>query len=272
MPDAPIADLRHDERERMHHADIAAYGAMYRAGAATIRSGSASIDGALAMWNPGDESAAYNCLIAFETAPDPDRTWEMGEAAARAGRAHVFGVGITPERRDWATAHRLAGLGLTLEYEEFVWARRLRSLDALPPIADGVTLRSDGIDPVLFARVLNRGWELPEHHARGALYAATIGHPGWSHYLALVDSTPVGGATLFVHKGIALCMVAATDPGYRGRGIQTAFIVRRLADASAAGCDLAATETVAANASPRNFQRAGFRFVQRRDMYRKELR
>ncbi len=271
MPDALIAELRADERERMHHADIAAYGAMYRAGAATIGSGCADVNGALAMWNPGDESAAYNCLIAFETAPDPDRTWAMGEAAARAGGARVFGVGVTPERRDWATAHRLAALGLTYEYEEIVWAHRLNGSEALPPVPEAVTLRTEGIDPVLFARVLNRGWELPEHHGRGSLYAATLGRPGWIHYLALVNGAAAGGACLFVHEGVALCMVAATDSAYRGRGIQTAFIARRLADAIAAGCNLAATETVEENASPRNFQRAGFRFVLRRAMYRTEL-
>ena len=142
---------------------------------------------------------------------------------------------------------------------------------AFPPIPDGVTLITDGIDQALFARVLNRGWELAEGHGRGSLYAATIGQAGWIHYLALVDDTIGGGAALCMHEGVALCMVAATDPVHRGRGIQTAFIARRLADARAAGCHLAATETVEENASPRNFQRAGFRFVLRRDMYRTEL-
>ncbi len=256
----------------MHHADVAAYGAMYRAGAATIGSGCANVDGALAMWNPGDESAAYNCLIAFETAPDPNRTWAVGEAAARTGGARVFGVGITPERRSWATSHRLAALNLTYEYEELVWARRLDDEQALPLVPEAVVLRTEGIEPTLFARVLNRGWELPENHGRGFLYAATIGLPGWIHYLALVDGALAGGATQFMHEGVALCMVAATDPAYRGRGVQTAFIARRLADAIAAGCTLAATETVEENASPRNFQRAGFDLVVRRDMYRTELR
>ncbi len=271
MPDPPRADLQPEDRNRMHHADIAAYGAMYRAGGATTGSGCVTVDGALAMWNPGDESAAYNCLIAFEAAPDPDRAWEAGEAAARTGGARVFGVGITHERRNWATLNRLAALGLTHEYEEFVWARRLGGAEALPAVPGAVALQTGDIDPVRFARVLNRGWELPENHGRGFLYAATIGLPGWIHYLALVNGALAGGATLFMHEGVALCMVAATDPAYRGRGVQTAFIAQRLADAAAGGCSLAATETVQENASPRNFQRAGFRFVLRRDMYRTEL-
>ncbi len=272
MAEIPNADLRLPDRDRLHRADIAAYGALFRAGGTTIGSGCADADGALAMWNPGDDSAAYNCLLVFEAAPDPDRAWAKGEAAARAGGALVFGVGITPERREWATPRRLADRGLSLEYEERVWARRLDATGGPAPLPQGVTLRTGSIDPDLFARVLNRGWELPEHHGRGRLYAAALGLPGWSHYLAEVDGAPAGGASLCVHEGVALCMVAATDPAYRGRGVQTALIARRMADAAAARCDLATTETVEENASPRNFHRAGFGLVVRRQMYRTELR
>lgn len=272
MLEPPILELRPAERERIHAADIAAYGAMFRAGAATVGSGCVEIDGALAMWNPQDESAAYNCLFDFETAPNPDSTWSAGEAAARAGGARVFGVGITPERRGWATPDRLRSRELTHEYEELVWARHLdqpMERQMLPP---GLAIHTEGLEPKLFAQVLNLGWDLPGHHGRGWLYAGTLGLPGWTHYLAFIDDSPAGGAVLCVHGGIALCMVAATDPAFRGRGIQTAFIARRLADAVAVGCDLAATETVEENASPRNFKRAGFTLVVRRDMYRKKLR
>ena len=271
MHEPPILELRQAERARIHAADIAAYGTMFRAGAATVGSGCVEIDGALAMWNPQDESAAYNCLLEFEAAPDPDAAWIAGEAAARAGGARVFGVGITPERRGWATPDRLRSRGLIHEYEELVWARHLDEPIERRTLPPGLAIHTEDLDPELFAQVLNRGWDLPEHHGRGWLYAATLGLPGWTHYLALVDGAPAGGACLCVHEDVALFMVAATDSAFRGRGIQTAFIARRLADAIASGCNIAATETVDENASPRNFKRAAFTLVVRRDMYRKEL-
>jgi ribosomal protein S18 acetylase RimI-like enzyme len=66
-------------------------------------------------------------------------------------------------------------------------------------------------------------------------------------------------------------VVAATAPAARGRGVQTALIGRRLVDARAAGAELAVTETVADNASPRNFRRAGFRLLHHRRIYGKTL-
>jgi ribosomal protein S18 acetylase RimI-like enzyme len=69
---------------------------------------------------------------------------------------------------------------------------------------------------------------------------------------------------------VALFMVAATAPEFRGRGLQRALIARRYAAALAAGATIGIAETVDDNASPRNFQRAGFRLVHRRLMYRTE--
>ena len=270
-PDPPVEALPSPrDLARLHAADVAAYGQMYRA-AGALGAGCAVIDGALAMWNPGDESAAYNCLVGFEEAPDPDAAWAAAEAAARAGGARVFGVGINPPRHDWATSERLAALGLVPEYPEAVWFRRLaggRPPVSLPP---GVQLRTEGFGASEFARLLNRGWELPENHGRGRLYAAALGLPGWTHYLATADGIPAAGACLCVHGGVGLCMVATTLPAYRGRGLQGLAIARRLADAAAAGCDLAASETVNDNASPRNMRRAGFRLLHVRQVYRKEL-
>jgi ribosomal protein S18 acetylase RimI-like enzyme len=264
--------------ERLHAADHFAYGSMFDAAGGRVGSGRAFVGGAMAMWNPRDESCAYNCLIAFECAADPDRTWQEGRAAALAGGARVFGVGVTPARADWATPETLTELGLVWEYEELVWARWLDERDGplpSPTQPPGVVLRSDPADLAaareLYGRVLNRGWGEPEEHGRGHLYAAAIGLPGWTHYLAEVDGAPAGAGALCLHDGVALCMVAATDPAFRGRGVQSALIGRRLSEAVAAGCDVAVSETVDDNASPRNFRRAGFRLVTRRQMYRTEL-
>jgi predicted acetyltransferase len=51
---------------------------------------------------------------------------------------------------------------------------------------------------------------------------------------------------------------AATAPAHRRRGIQSALLATRLADATAAGCDVAVITTQPGSKSQRNAQRAGF--------------
>ena len=262
-----------DERGRLRDADLTAYRGLYQAAAPVLQTGSVDIDGALAIWNPHDEDPSFNYFTGFETVTDPDDAWRQAERAARDGGARVFGVGLTAERLAWGTPERLERLGLSYDSDEIVWAAHLaageRSVPA--PLPEGIELMSAGIDPTVFARVLNRGWEVPEGHGRGRLYAAAIGLPGWTHYLSLADGMPAGGSALFSLAGVSIFMVAATDPRFRGRGIQTALIGRRRADAAAAGSDLLMTETVSGNASPRNFERAGFVEIARRRIYATRL-
>ena len=270
--------LTPDESAMIHDADLAAYGGMFAAAAPAIGSGRAFVGGdnaAMAMWNPRDESSAYNTLIAFEYAADPDEAWREARAAAKAGGAKVFGVGLVEERYAWGTPERLAEHQLELEYEELVWARRLDGtrpeyLDRAAVFPPGVEIITDRLDPVVVARTMNRGWEAPADHGFGPLYSASIGQTGWIHYLALVDGVPAAASGMFCAGRVALFMVAATAPEFRGRGLQGAFIARRYIDALAAGCTIGISETVDDNASPRNFQRAGFQLVHRRRMYRTE--
>lgn len=270
--------LTPEEAAAVHTADLAAYGGMFAAASPVIGSGRAFIGGAhgaMAMWNPRDESSAYNTLISFETADDPDRAWQEGRAAAKAGGATVFGVGLIEECYAWGTPARLAEHQLELEYEELVWARRFDEDGSSPrdrpmELPPGIAILTDGLNREVVAQTMNRGWEVSPDHGRGPLYAATLGEPGWTHYLALVDGAPAAAGALFCTGEVALFMVAATAPEFRGRGLQQAFIARRYADALAAGATIGVAETVDDNASPRNFQRAGFRLVHRRLMYKTE--
>ncbi len=261
------------ERGRLHDADLIAYRGLYQAAAPVLGTGSMDIDGALAIWNPHDEDPSFNYFTGFERVADPDGAWRQAESAARDGGARVFGVGLTEERLAWGSPERMERLGLRYDSDEIVWAAHLSPSEISPPrpLPEGIELISDAVDPAVFARALNRGWQTPEGHGRGRLYAAAIGLPGWTHYLSLADGLPAGGSALFTDAGVSIFMVAATDPMFRGRGIQTALIGRRLADAAAAGCDLLMTETVASNASPRNFERAGFAEIARRRIYAKRL-
>lgn len=60
------------------------------------------------------------------------------------------------------------------------------------------------------------------------------------------------------NNGIAQFAGAATAPAHRRHGIQSALLAARLADATAAGCDLAVVTTQPASKSHQNAQRAGF--------------
>ena len=57
---------------------------------------------------------------------------------------------------------------------------------------------------------------------------------------------------------VECCAGAATAPAHRRRGIQTALLSARLADAAAAGCDVAVITTQPGSKSQQNAQRRGF--------------
>ena len=81
---------------------------------------------------------------------------------------------------------------------------------------------------------------------------------GVRRYVALRDGVIVGGASFRVAGGIAQFTGAATAPAHRRRGIQTALLSARLADAAAAGCDVAVITTQPGSKSQQNAQRQGF--------------
>jgi predicted GNAT family acetyltransferase len=69
--------------------------------------------------------------------------------------------------------------------------------------------------------------------------------------------------------GIAQLTGAATVPAQRRRGVQTALLTARLADAVAAGCDLAVVTTSPGSRSQHNVQRNGFDLLYTRAVLRR---
>jgi len=57
---------------------------------------------------------------------------------------------------------------------------------------------------------------------------------------------------------IAALFGTATVPEFRGRGVQTALINRRLWEAASAGCEFAVVSTMPGGGSQRNTERRGF--------------
>lgn len=81
---------------------------------------------------------------------------------------------------------------------------------------------------------------------------------GVARYAALAGGVIVGGASFRLAEGVAQLTGAATAPTQRRRGVQTALLSARLADAAAAGCDIAVVTTQPGSKSQQNVQRRGF--------------
>ena len=77
-------------------------------------------------------------------------------------------------------------------------------------------------------------------------------------YVAWRDGAIAGGASVRMAEGVAQFTGAATVPAHRRQGVQTALLSARLADAAAAGCDIAVVTTSPGSVSQQNVQRQGF--------------
>ncbi|MGB8886332.1 MAG: GNAT family N-acetyltransferase [Candidatus Korobacteraceae bacterium] len=85
--------------------------------------------------------------------------------------------------------------------------------------------------------------------------------PGALAFLARIDGEAAGGCAgrIISEARIAALFGASTLPEFRGRGVQSALIARRLHEASKAGCEYAVVSTNPGSGSQRNMERRGFR-------------
>jgi GNAT superfamily N-acetyltransferase len=170
---------------------------------------------------------------------------------------------------DPAIGSLLSDRGYRLEAFEDVLGRRLTDVtpSALP---EGVEVRTSGVAEfdLWLAAVLEaveqpdtEGVPWNEEFPREVIENAERDFsdaPGAKRYVALIDGAVVGGASIRITNGIAQMAGAATVPAYRRRGVQTALLATRLAEAAAAGCDIAVITTQPGSRSHQNAQRSGF--------------
>jgi GNAT superfamily N-acetyltransferase len=105
------------------------------------------------------------------------------------------------------------------------------------------------------------GWEFAEkdHAQFKANVRPWLHQPGWSLFLARIDGRPAAAATLYIHGKVGYCADAATDPAFRGRGLQSVLLATRIAAAKAAGADLVCSGAAFLSPSHRNMERIGMR-------------
>jgi GNAT superfamily N-acetyltransferase len=170
---------------------------------------------------------------------------------------------------DPALGELLTGRGYRLVSFENVLGRALAGEHerVTPP---GIEVRLSGddelgtwVDVVVEAGLHPDTQGVPSHEEfpREALAAAErdlVTATGVMRYAAWRDGVIAGGASLHMAEGIAQFTGAATAPAHRRRGVQTALLSARLADAAAAGCDIAVVTTQPGSKSQQNVQRQGF--------------
>jgi hypothetical protein len=94
----------------------------------------------------------------------------------------------------------------------------------------------------------------------------TMQVPGFQGFVARVDNRVAGGGALRYDGDIAQFCGAWTLPRFRRRGVQTALVRWRLADARASGCTVAVVATQPASKSQQNVQREGFALLYARQL------
>ena len=147
-------------------------------------------------------------------------------------------------------------------------SKLFRQTDAsLTYASDVEVIEIDAPRAAEFGRVAALGNELGDAMAPG--FNSTVGHSGWTHYLAMVGGRPIAAAVLYVDGTIGWCGFAGTLPAFRGRGAQSALLTRRARDAAERGCQWVVCETMAESAerpnpSLRNMRRLGFELAYER--------
>lgn len=258
--------------QRAIRAETEAFVDLYRAAADAWGSAHDQFEGVTVVWLPDDEDAAFSPVLNLSDARQKEATLTVLEQLGRERGMPRIGINGNPEIEDWASEGRAAALGYEPVDEEFFWARQLTGDEPEPELPDGATLElATPTDAESVARTLNRGHGHPDNHVRGRVFASAIGRPGWRHYLIRFDGEPAAASALYLAGDVAQLFITTTIPEFRQRGCQTYFIRRRLADGAAAGCNLAITQTVTGNASPRNMQRHGFELLYKRAIYGKRL-
>jgi hypothetical protein len=97
-------------------------------------------------------------------------------------------------------------------------------------------------------------------------FLITMSVDGFRGYIARVGGAIAGGGALRIDGDIAQFSGAGTLPAFRRRGVQTALLRARLADAAMAGCRVGVVVTQPGSKSQQNVQREGFGLLYARQL------
>ena len=203
-------------------------------------------------FEPIDESALAVVESAYAERATPVRVElsslgrpEIGTLLTRRGYTlqgfeNVLAISLPAPQRE------IAGtvVARTAEAETVQWIDVLASSFAAPDTYDG---------PIVEEHV--------DRDALDALLEQTSEIEGFMAYLARRNGEVAGAGGMRIANGIAQLCGAGTLPAHRRRGVQTALLQQRLADAARAGCDIAVVTTQPGSVSQQNVQRQGFELL-----------
>jgi GNAT superfamily N-acetyltransferase len=218
----------------------------------------------------GDDGAPFNKVVGvgFNGVPTDAALDEIESAYAARGAAVQVEMA---HMADPEVGVVLTGRGYRLVAFENVLGCPLLG-GQTPPMPDGLDIRRGGedeldawIDVVVtgFAHPDDQGVATHEDFPREIVERAErdLVAAGALTYLASRDGVVVGGGGLAITDGVAQLVGAATAPEHRRRGVQSALLATRLADARDAGCDIAVVTTAPGSKSQQNVQHQGFHFL-----------
>jgi predicted GNAT family acetyltransferase len=169
-----------------------------------------------------------------------------------AKRNHMVGWWLNPSSTPSDLVSRLEAAGFSKVVEQA--GQVLTNLEREIKVNPAVTVRQathDDRDDLI--RLYETGYPVPEEMA--AVIADVLqAAPGGRHYLAFLEGVekPVSVASmyLFPNSTIAVMQGAATLSDYRGNGIYTALMAKRLADARALGMEAAILQADRTTSAP----------------------
>lgn len=144
------------------------------------------------------------------------------------------------------------------------------SATATPDPAIEIRELAAGDDDTTYLDTLFDGYGLDPEAGPAARTMMAIEHrsPHLRRYLACLGGEPAAAAALYTTRRLGYLAGAATVPGMRGRGCQSALIDRRLRDAAATSQHVVVT-TAFGSPSQANLQRLGFGIVHTRTLWRR---
>jgi len=181
------------------------------------------------------------------------------------------GRGLDPmiELSSWAPATTVAVLragGYAVEWFRSMFATAPAPIAAPDDGACRISVVTDDLVPG-WLDVLAIGNAIDDLHRRAISDEHALANriaTGVTNFVALdaASGAVIGCGSTQIIDGIAWVGGAATLPDARGRGIQSALLLHRIAVAAAAGCELVAATAVTNGGSARNLGRLGFSHVQ----------
>lgn len=211
----------------------------------------------------------YNRVFALGVA-QPVTEDEVDHLVDRYHRAGLsFSVRLSPDAQPPEVPHWLEARGLALEQAR-TSARFYIQPDGPIDLPHPLQIQSVGAAQAAdFARIAC----LDHSPTLQTWLLATIGRPGWHHYVALEEGTLLASGVLYVEENIGWLGWAVTLPAHRRKGAQQALLAHRLNEALRMGCTLVSAETRgetkdAPNPSYHNLLRLGFHLAYLRLHYR----